>query len=142
MTPIQGGCLCRAVRFTASVEPLVARACWCRVCRHLASGNATINLAFPSNAVSITGELRDYSNTAESGNHMHRRFCPHCGVHLFSAAEERPQLLIVRLGTLDDPTPFAPQANIWTSEAPSWARIDADMPGFERQPPAPLIKQS
>ena len=136
MTNIEGGCLCGAVRYTARAEPVVVRACWCRVCQHIASGNATINLAFPTEAMTITGELRDYPSTAESGNRMHRRFCPVCGVHLFSEAEERPHLVIVRAGTLDDPSIAAPRGTIWTKSAPSWAHIDPDLPRFEGQPPA------
>ncbi len=40
----------------------------------------------------ITGETRDYASIADSGNRMHRRFCPVCGVHLFSEAEARTVL--------------------------------------------------
>ena len=135
---IKGGCLCGAVRYTAAAEPLVIRACWCRVCQFFASGNATINLAFPSDAVTITGELRDYPSNADSGRRMHRRFCPTCGVQLFSEAEERPQIIVVRAGTLDDPSLVVPQGAIWTASAPAWARIDPDLPHFEGQPPAPV----
>ena len=45
---------------------------------------------------------RDYRSVADSGNVMHRRFCPGCGTHVFSAAESRPHLIIVRNGALDD----------------------------------------
>lgn len=132
---IEGGCLCGAVRYKANAEPLVVRACWCRLCQYIAAGNATINFAFPSDAVTITGELSDYESTAESGRHMHRRFCPACGVHLFSEAEERPHLIIIRAGTLDDPSIAVPSGNIWTSKAPEWAYIDPHLPQFEGQPP-------
>lgn len=132
---IEGGCLCGAVRYRANAEPLVVRACWCRLCQYIAAGNATINLAFPSDAVTITGALSDYKSTAESGRHMHRRFCPACGVHLFSEAEERPHLIIIRAGTLDDPGIAVPSGNIWTSQAPKWAYIDPQLVQFEGQPP-------
>jgi hypothetical protein len=134
---ITGGCLCGAVRYVATAEPLVVRACWCRVCQHFAAGNATINLAFPADAVTLSGELRDFPSVADSGSHMHRRFCPRCGVHVTSAADERPHLLIIRAGTLDDPGRFAPQAQIWTSAAPPWARLDPALPQFTGQPPPP-----
>ena len=139
---IEGGCLCGAVRWKADVEPLVVRACWCRVCQFIAAGNATINLAFPTEAVKITGELRDFPLTADSGRKMHRRFCPACGVHLFSAAEERPQMLVVRAGTLDNPALVKPQAAIWTKSAPAWAHIDPDLPHFDGQPPPPIPQKS
>jgi hypothetical protein len=137
MKTMKGGCLCGAVRWEASAEPMVVRACWCRVCQYFASGNATINLAFPSDAVKITGEMRDYASAADSGRRMHRRFCPTCGVQLFSEAEERPQIIVVRAGTLDDPSMVAPSAAIWTASAPAWAHIDPNQPHFEGQPPAP-----
>jgi hypothetical protein len=127
MTMIKGGCLCGAVRYTVRADPLVVRACWCRVCQFFAAGNATINLAFPGDAVIITGELRDYPSTADSGRRMHRRFCPICGVQMFSEAEERPHLIVVRAGTLDDPEIAVAGAVIWTASAPSWAYIDPDL---------------
>jgi hypothetical protein len=134
---IKGGCICGAVRYTATDEPLVIRTCWCRVCQYIAAGSGAVNLAFARAAVTITGELRDFPLIAASGNHMHRRFCPQCGVHVTSEAEERPQLIILRAGTLDEPRRFSPQANIWVAEAPAWAHIDADLPQFPSQPPPP-----
>jgi hypothetical protein len=142
MTPIQGGCICRAVRYAATAEPLAVRICWCRVCQYFAAGNGSVNLAFARDAVTLTGEMRDFPLLAASGNRMHRRFCPGCGVHITSEAEERPQLIILRAGTLDDPQRFSPQANIWVSEAPAWAHIDDALPQFPGQPPPPQLPKS
>jgi hypothetical protein len=132
---ITGGCLCRAVRYTISAEPIVTRTCWCRVCQYIGAGSATVNTCFPSAAVSVQGELRDFTLTADSGNVAHRRFCPACGTHLFSASEARPHLLFVRAGTLDDPELVRPAMTIWTVSAPSWACFDTSLPQVPRQPP-------
>jgi hypothetical protein len=132
---ITGGCLCRAVRYHISAPPLVTRVCWCRLCQYLGSGNATVNACFPSAALRVAGELRDFSSVADSGNVMHRRFCPKCGTQLFSEAEARPHLVFVRAGTLDDREIARPSATIWTSQAPSWACIDSGLPGSRAQPP-------
>ena len=139
-TAIQGGCLCGAVRFVASAEPVVARLCWCRLCQYYGSGNATLNLAFARDAVNLSGELADYASIADSGNHMHRRFCPRCGTQVTSEAEERPHLIVLRAGTLDDPSIVSPQMQIWTSQAPSWVQFDQALPQFPGQAPPPVLK--
>ena len=134
---ITGGCLCRAVRYEVTAEPLAVRTCWCRLCQSLGGGTASVNLAFPTEAVALTGELNDYESVADSGNVMHRGFCPNCGTPVTSAAEARPHLIFLRAGTLDDPSIGAPQATIWTSEAPAWACIDETIPSHPAQvPPA------
>jgi len=132
---ITGGCLCKAVRYRFTAAPLAARVCWCRVCQYLASGNGTVNVCFPTNAMTIEGTLADFPLTADSGTAMHRRFCPKCGTPMFSEAETRPHLIFVRAGTLDDPEIGRPSATIWVSMAPSWACIDEEIPQVEKQPP-------
>lgn len=111
------------------------RQCWCRLCRALAAGNATVNVAFPTSAVRIHGTLGDYVSLADSGNRMHRGFCLACGTPVTSSAESRPHVLIVRAGALDEPDRFAPQMNIWTGSAPEWACLDPALPALTGQPP-------
>jgi hypothetical protein len=132
---ITGGCLCRSVRYRVTAPPLITRVCWCRLCQYLGSGSGTVNTCFPSDAVSVEGELRDFVSVADSGNAMHRRFCPQCGTQLFSEAEARPHLIFVRAGTLDNREVARPVATIWTSQAPSWASIDPSLPCVAGQPP-------
>jgi hypothetical protein len=132
---IEGGCLCKAVRYRSTAAPLAARICWCRLCQYLAAGNGTVNVCFPRDAVTIDGTLTDYRSVADSGNVMHRRFCPTCGTPLFSEAEARPHLIFVRGGTLDDPELARPASSIWTTQAPTWAHIDPNVPSLPGQPP-------
>ena len=132
---ITGSCLCKQACYSIAAAPLITRACWCRVCQYFAAGNAAISACFKRDAVTIEGETKDYVSIADSGAVMHRRFCPTCGVHLFSEAESRPHLIFVRVGTLDDPELVRPMANIWTASAPSWACMDEGLPRFEGQPP-------
>jgi hypothetical protein len=132
---ITGGCLCGKVRYRIEAEPLTARYCWCRVCQYLALGNAAVGVGFPRAALAVEGELRDYQCVADSGNRMHRRFCPQCGTHLFSEAEERPGLVFVRAGSLDDREAIRPTAAIWVTSAPSWACIDESLTKWDHQPP-------
>jgi hypothetical protein len=135
--PIAGGCLCGAIRYEFAAAPIVARACWCRVCQYIGAGSGTVNVCFPTAALTLRGTPADYRSIADSGNIMHRRFCNVCGTHLFSEAEARPHLVFVRAGTLDNPELAPPTSTIWTSQAPNWACIDQALPRVERQPPPP-----
>jgi hypothetical protein len=133
--PITGGCLCKEVRYESMADPIVTRICWCRLCQYLGAGSGTVNVCFPAATFAVHGKTSVYRNLADSGNVMLRRFCPTCGTPLFSEAEARPHLIFVRAGSLDDPQIAQPAVTIWTSQAPSWACIDHDLPTMDRQAP-------
>jgi len=132
---IQGGCLCRAVRYESTAEPKITRVCWCRVCQYLGAGSGTVNVFFPTDTFAVRGETHTHRSVADSGNLILRRFCPHCGTPLFTAAEARPHIIGVRAGTLDDPNLVQPALTIWAASAPRWACIAESIPRVERQPP-------
>jgi hypothetical protein len=134
-----GKCLCGAVRFRLSAEPVATRICWCRDCQHLAA-NGTVNILVPTAALDIDGQTSEYTSAADSGNTMRRRFCPTCGSSLFANSSARPQFTVVRVGALDDPSSVKPTMNIWTSSAPTWACLDPTLEQVERQPvPPPTV---
>ncbi|MGE0038335.1 MAG: GFA family protein [Sphingomonadaceae bacterium] len=135
-TSITGGCLCQAVRLIAHSAPIATRICWCRVCQKLGAGSGTVNAAFRCDAIVVTGELTDFVSVADSGNRMHRRFCPRCGTHVLSASDNKPELIFVRVGVLDDPEVVRPSAVIWRHRAPSWACVDSDLPSYGDRPPS------
>jgi hypothetical protein len=137
--PRTGRCLCGAVRITAHAAPIAVRTCWCRLCQYLAAGSATVNVIFSAASVSVEGELTDYVCTADSGNVMHRRFCPRCGTPMLSASEARADLLIIRGGVLDARDELKPDLAIWTRAAPAWACFDPSVP-MEAGQPAPVVR--
>ncbi|MBV1918490.1 MAG: GFA family protein [Sphingomonadaceae bacterium] len=131
-----GKCLCGQVRFTIDAEPIGARYCWCRDCQRIASGSATVNVLFPEETVSYSGEITKLEMVADSGNTVERGFCPKCGSQMFSRTAKPSGMPIrVRAGTLDDPELMAPGAIIWAGSAPSWALLDPALERHERQPP-------
>jgi hypothetical protein len=132
---VTGKCLCGSVRWQSSEPPIVTRVCWCRDCQYLGAGSSTVNACFRTESFTVTGSTSNFKSVADSGNKMHRRFCPACGTPLFSEAEARPHLVFVRVGTFDDPNVVAPGMTIWTASAPRWACIDGAVPRVEGQPP-------
>jgi len=130
-----GRCLCGAVRFSFAGPPLAKRACWCRDCQYLSSGNASINVIFATAGFTVAGDLGEYRSTADSGHAMRRRFCRSCGTPLFSEDLGEPAYMVVRAGALDDPAIGRPEGTIWTASAPPWGHVDPDLPNSPRQRP-------
>lgn len=132
MTERNGHCLCGAVSFHLTAEPITTRVCWCRDCQHLAA-NGTVNALVATDALEISGELSEFTSTADSGNKISRRFCPRCGSHLFGNSSARPQFTVIRAGNFDDPSSVRPVMNTWASSAPQWACLDATVERLEKQ---------
>jgi hypothetical protein len=137
MTERTGSCLCGDIRYRLTAEPVAVRICWCRDCQRISS-NGTVNAVVPSAAIEISGSPSEYLRTAQSGNQVRRRFCGRCGSHLFSDSTGRPNLTVVRAGTLHDPSSIKPTANIWSASAPEWACLDPALERIEQQPLPPV----
>ena len=133
-TPITGRCYCGAVRFQFDQPPIATRACWCRDCQYLASGNASVNAIFKVESFKLAGEVGEYISTADSGSVMRRRFFTKCGTPLFSEARSRPELIVVRVGALDDRESLGPSSFIWTASAPRWGFVAPNERNCEGQP--------
>lgn len=135
--PITGGCLCGAVRYSVSAPPIAVRQCWCRDCQYWASGSATVNAVFEVDKVAMTDTLATFVSTADSGNTMRRGFCPACGTPVTSASDARPEYVILRVGTMDQPSLVPPAMTIWTDSAPAWAHHDPGLPATPKGAPPP-----
>lgn len=139
MTERTGRCLCGAVSFKITGEPMAARVCWCRDCQHLAA-NGTVNFLIPTDSLVVSGEFAEHIKVADSGNEITRQFCPQCGSHLFAKSSARPEFRVIRVGNLDDPSSVKPIMNIWADSAPEWSCLDAKIERVEQQPIPPKSK--
>jgi hypothetical protein len=130
-----GQCACGAETARVEAEPIAVRQCWCRQCQKIAAGSGTTNAMFPTEALTLEGELASTAYVAASGNTLTQSFCPSCGTPVMGQSSARPQFRSLRLGFLDEPHGLAPGTVIWTEEAPDWACLDPALPQVERQPP-------
>lgn len=133
-TPFSGGCMCGAIRYECSADPLLALNCHCRDCQR-ASGSAFASvLAVPKDSLKITGEPKYHDVKADSGNTISRGFCPECGSPLFTKLSARPDLVGIRAASLDDPSWHKPAMDIYTSSAQPWDYMNPDLPKSPKMP--------
>jgi len=139
-TPLAGGCLCGAIRYTVSVPVDALRACHCLNCQKSSGTGGTVNAVVPTDAFKITkGRTRQYDDKATlSGRTLSRHFCETCGSPIYSHRNPNPGFVVVRAGSLDETGGMRITGNIWTSRARPWAHIDAGTECHpENLPPPP-----
>ena len=133
-TEITGGCLCGAVRYVCSSEPVISGNCHCHACRK-ASGAAFVSaFGVLADALSITGEVKYFDVETDSGGISSRGFCPECGSRLFGKSTGMPGLAMLNAGSMDDPNLFKPTMNVFAASAPPWSLMDPDLTKFDGMP--------
>ena len=132
---ITGGCLCGAVRYECTADPIAAGHCHCDDCRRASGTGHGSHLAVPAAAVSFSGETKIYDKPADSGNMVGRAFCPTCGSAVYSLNSAVTDLVFLRASSLDDLEVFKPQIIVYAAKAASWDHMDSTLTAFDGMPP-------
>ncbi len=88
-TKVEGGCLCGAVRFIATGEPIGVAWCHCQSCRKHSGAPVSVFVAFRRDAYAVTkGEITKFN----SSPCRWRRFCARCGSTLTCEGESSSEM--------------------------------------------------
>ena len=138
-----GGCACGAIRYECRAVPLRMLNCHCLDCQIAGVSAYSPTLIMRRSAVSLTkGQPATFEKLADSGNIARREFCSACGTPLFASSSAAPEYLAVRASSLDDPSWFRPEANVWVASAQWWDRLDPNIPRFVRNRPRVALPAS
>jgi hypothetical protein len=131
MALLRGGCLCGAVRYEATREPVNQRICHCRLCQKAIGAAFNARVLMRIEDVSIDGPI----GTHYSSETLERGFCRRCGSTVFSRRKSAG-VMGLTAGTLDDPSLFQPDMHFWTSAKQPWLKIADGLPQHAESPPA------
>jgi hypothetical protein len=131
---IKGGCLCGAVRYTAEADPTGATVCHCRDCQKFTGSAFVALIRVAKEAMTIEGTLKTFSSIGGSGNPILRHFCPECGSSIAEEPGTRPGIIILNVGTFDDPTVAKPGREIFRDDALPWIEVHGEIPRFAKRP--------
>ena len=135
MSKQAGQCLCGAMSYEITEEPVLSAVCHCTHCQKATGAAFSINVGIPSDGFKIAGDtLKTYVDQGDSGKDLRRYFCGQCGSPLYSEADAMPGLAIVKVGTLDDTSSFKPGMNIFCENRMDWLKQDIEMVDFEKMP--------
>ncbi len=134
--PRTGGCLCGQVRYELAGDPLATLICHCVNCQKQAGAAFSVNVIVAEPNLTVQGELRTFDDAGDSGNAVHRKFCPNCGSPIISVLAASPGIVALKAGTLDDTTGLSPQVQAWCDSKQDWVAFAAEIPGFPANPPS------
>jgi hypothetical protein len=134
--PIQGSCLCGAVAFEATGEPLICRHCHCTRCRKARSAAHASNLVVPITGFCFTrGEDHLTTYKVPEALFFTQVFCHTCGSPMPRIDTARG-FVVIPMGGLDADPGVRPRNHIFVGSMAPWFKITDALPQFMEQQPA------
>ena len=132
---VTGGCLCGDLRYEAPAEPHFVSQCYCRECQYISGGHPNIIIGLSAAGLHYTKGNPTRFERPGRNLPAAREFCPRCGTHILSRVPSFADFVMVKVGTLDDPSRcMSPRANAQLADAQPFHYIDPAVPGFQRWP--------
>ncbi len=131
---IEGGCLCGGVRYRYEGEIEHISVCHCSQCRK-AQGSAFATVAPVAKERFRFLSDADLISEYRSSPDKVRAFCKICGSPIYSAKDDVPDVLRLRLGTVDTPFVCTEIFHIFTDSKAPWWEIGDGHPRYARRKP-------
>jgi hypothetical protein len=131
---VDGGCHCGQVRYEAEVDPDGVIICHCTDCQTL-SGSAFRTVVFTKEDTFklLSGDLKIYVKTGESGRKRVQTFCPECGTPIYSGPDgDTAKVVGLRVGALGQRDRLIPNDQFWFRSAQAWLNDLANLKKTEK----------
>jgi hypothetical protein len=137
-SPFTGGCICGAVRFECTAEPLLMTKCHCRDCQRTSGGPYTPDIIVPIGAFRVTkGTIKHFGTPSLGGGLNQRGFCATCGSRLTGGESIEKGIIGLFASSLDDPSWFRPSLELFVADAQPWDPLDPSLPKYPQTMPSP-----
>ena len=128
----EGGCTCGELRYRMKALPMIVHCCHCRWCQRETGASFALNAVIESRELELlSGAPETIDTPSASGRGQQIVRCPRCRIAVWSHyAGSGPVLSFVRVGTLDHPDRFPPDAHIFTASRQPWVVLPSGTPAF------------
>jgi hypothetical protein len=137
MTGFSGGCLCGAIRYQVTGDPVRMAICHCDDCRRATGAAFTTNIFVKEADLCIVqGTPKQYRHPSDSGSTMTKEFCPDCGSQLFGYSSRSAGIKHVKVGTIDDARFVKPQLEVYTVRKLPYVRLQDGIDHYDKNRPS------
>ena len=125
-----GSCLCNKIKYEISGAIKNIVYCHCSKCRKAqGSAFATNGNVNKINFKFIIG--KDALTAYESNPGQTKYFCKHCGSPIISTNNKTPDMIRVRIGSIESKITEQPEAHIFVNSKANWEKIEGDLPQYD-----------
>jgi hypothetical protein len=128
-TPLEGGCLCGAVRFEVSAPFVSAMYCHCTHCQKRTGTGSSVSGRVPREGFRLV-QGAEALRSFQPAEGIPKVFCERCGSHLFAGEPLADELVAIRLGALEGDPGIRPSARQYLRSAAVWEPLPDD--GLDR----------
>ena len=114
LPPMQGRCMCGAVRFTATPSETSVMTCHCEMCQRWCSGPF-----MALNCSEVNFEDKDVIGIIQSSDWAERGFCTRCGSNLYYRIRELESYQMAA-GLFDDPSNLRLSLQVFIDQKPHY----------------------
>jgi hypothetical protein len=131
---IDGQCLCGQVTYEADIDPERIAICYCADCQRSSASAYRIVAGVEGESFRLlTGTLKTWVKTADSGNKRELAFCPECGTNLYGKpVGEKGSFFSLRAGTVNQRADLSPKLQVWCASRPAWVQLVDGIPAYDR----------
>ena len=98
--------------------------CHCLACQKRTGSVFSAQARWPADCVTVEGESKEWTRTADSGQTTTYHFCPECGSTVHYSGGNFPDVIAIPLGALDDPYIVdSPDYSVWERRKHDWFDI-------------------
>ena len=104
------------------------------LCRKLSGSAFSTVLVVKSEDLTVEGTLKLWERATDTGRRSHAYFCPDCGNRIYHQDPDKPHIIRIRSGSLDQPKIPEPRIHVFAERTQSWLQFAEGAIKYERQP--------
>ncbi|PCJ22027.1 MAG: aldehyde-activating protein [SAR86 cluster bacterium] len=120
---MQGGCFCGNIRYEIGDGEYLVANCHCTMCRKTSAAPFVTWVVVPTESFRY---IQGSAKLLQSSDKGRRYFCEECGTPLVFLAEERPTVIDITTGSLDDPERYIPTKDVHEESRLKWLHLNND----------------
>lgn len=114
---IKGGCFCGDIQFEFDKGAYLVANCHCQMCRKTSAAPFVTWVVVPKAHFHYTQGQAAILKSSKQGQ---REFCPKCGTPMVFRTTERPDVVDITTGSLENPNAFVPTVAVHEESKLKW----------------------